>query len=153
MSIVVTNLQDQLTALQESMKTLQDSIVSIETQLKQETEASDFDAFVQGEITPIFGESTSENIIKVLLECRRNGNFHKFNPVYQWKAIHGDLKKRNTLKLVSACYRIRYAKSQTVSPKVYSLRSDVKYAIACPECGSTAKNLHARLVKEGYLTV
>ena len=153
MSIVVTNLQDQLTALQESMKTLQDSITGIETQLKQETEASDFDVFVQNEIAPIFGESTSENIIKVLLECRRNGNFFKFIPVYQWKTIHGDLKKRNTLKVVSAAYRIRYAKSQTVSPQVYSLKSEVKYAIGCHECGSTAKNLHARLVKEGYMTV
>ena len=150
MSIVVTNLQDQLTALQESMKTLQDSITGIESQLKKETEATDFDVFVKNEIAPIFGESTSENIIKVLLECRRNGNFLKFIPVYQWKTIHGDLKKRNTLKLVSACYRIRYVKSASL---VYSLRSDVKYAIACPECGSTAKNLYARLVKEGYLTV
>ena len=150
MSIVVTNLQDQLTALQESMKTLQDSITTIESQLNKETEATDFDVFVKNEITSIFGESTSENIVKVLQECRRNGNFHKFIPVYQWKAIHGDLKKRNTLKLVSACYRIRYVKSASL---VYSLRSDVKYAIACPECGSTAKNLHARLVKEGYLTV
>ena len=153
MSIVITNLQDQLQSLQETMKTLQDSITGIETQLKQEKEASDFDVFVQNEIAPIFGESTSENIIKVLLECRRNGNFLKFNPVYQWKGVKGDLKKRNTLKLVSACYRIRYAKSQTVSPQVYSLKSDVKYAIACPHCGSTAKNLHARLVKERYLTV
>ena len=153
MSIVIANLQDQLTTLQESMKTLQDSISGIELQLKQETEASDFDVFVQNEIAPIFGESTSENIIKVLVECRRNGKFHQFNPVYQWTSIHGDLFKRNTLKLVSACYRIRYAKSQTVSPQVYSLKSEVKYAIACPHCGSTAKNLHARLVQEGYMTI
>ena len=153
MSIVVTNLQDQLTTLQESMKTLQDSITGIEAQLKQETEASDFDVFVQNEIAPIFGESTSENIVKVLLECRRNGNFHKFIPVYQWKAVYGDLKKRNTLKVVSAAYRIRYAKSASLCPKIYSLRSDIKYAIGCHECGSTAKNLHDRLVKEGYMTV
>ena len=153
MSIVITNLQDQLQSLQETMKTLQDSITGIETQLKQEKEASDFDVFVQNEIAPIFGESTSENIIKVLLECRRNGNFHKFIPVYQWKTIHGDLKKRNTLKVVSAAYRIRYAKSQTISPQVYSLNSEIKYATGYHECGSTAKNLHARLVKEGYMTV
>ena len=153
MSTTITNLQDQLQSLQETMKTLQDGITSIKSQLNKETEATDFDVFVKNEITTIFGESTSENIVKVLQECRRNGNFYKFTPVYQWKAIHGDLKKRNTLKLVSACYRIRYSKSASLCPKVYSLQSDVRYAIACPECGSTAKNLHARLVKEGYLTV
>ena len=148
----IINLQNQLNTLQESIKTIQDNITTIKDQLKAETEASDFDVFVQNEISPIFGESTSENIIRVLQECRRNDNFHKFTPVYKWKTIYGDLKKRNTLKLVSACYRIRYSKSPSLCPKIYALRSDVKYAIACPHCGSTAKNLHIRLVKEGYMT-
>ena len=149
----IINLQDQLNTLQESLKTIQDSITTIEDQLKFETEASDFDVFVQNEISPIFGESTSENIIRVLQECRRNGIFHKFSSVYQWKTIHGDLKKRNTLKVVSAAYRIRYAKSASLCPKVYSLRSEVKYSIGCDKCGSIAKNLHTRLVKEGYMTI
>jgi hypothetical protein len=149
----IINLQNQLNTLQESLKTIQDNITIIGDQLKLETEASDFDVFVQNEISPIFGESTSENIIRVLQECRKNNNFHKFSPVYKWKAIYGDLKKRNTLKVVSACYRIRYAKSASLCPKIYSLKSEVKYSTDCDKCGSTAKNLHARLVKEGYMTV
>ena len=125
----------------------------IKNLLKKESEASDFDAFVKNEIIDVFSEPTAENIIKVAKECRRNGNFLMFNAVYQWKTIYGDLKKRNVLKLISAVYRIRYTKSLCKYPKIYSLKSDVKYATACSDCGSIAKNLYMRLVKEGYMTV
>ena len=71
-----------------------------------------------------------------------------FSPVYQWKGIKGDLEKRQLLKLISATYRVKYSRNL---PLVYSLRSEIKYAKACPHCGALASAFYDRLVKEGKI--
>ena len=126
-------------------------MAQLSSQMKVITEAEDFDVFIQSEITPYFGETTADNIIKRLQHCRREGNnYQLFTPVYQWKTVHGDLQKRQVLKLVSAVYRLKYNQKKNGS-NVYSMRSDIKYAKACPECGKIANALYDRLVSEGVM--
>jgi len=145
------SLQSQLDTLIQSMDSIKGSIQQLEVQINKEQEAETFDVFVQNLIEPYFGESTSENIIRILQKCRRNNNnYHYFTGVYQWKSIHGNLEKRQLLKLISAVYRIKYInplKNSTIA----SLRSDVKYAKACPECGKLALAFYDRLVSEGKI--
>lgn len=124
-------------------------MAQLSSQMKVITEAEDFDVFIQSEITPYFGETTADNIIKRLQHCRREGNnYQLFTPVYQWKTVHGDLQKRQVLKLISAVYRIKYNRKDN---NIYSLKSDIKYAKACPECGRIASALYDRLTAEGLV--
>ncbi len=146
----ITDLQTEVLNLQQTMSAIQQSMDNLNNQIKTLTEADSFDAFMQNEIAPIFGESTAENIIKVLQKCRINkNNYIYFNPVYQWKSIYGDLQKRQVLKLISAVYRVKYLPK--TNSNVASLRSDIKYSKECPECGKIASALYDRLVKEGKI--
>lgn len=145
----ITVLQNQILDLQKTVSAVYATITQLEGQIKTLSEAEDFDVFVQKEIAPYFGESTAEHIVNILQKCRKEGNnYQLFNPVYQWKSIHGDLQKRQLLKLISAVYRIKYQKKGS---NIYSLRSDVKYAKACPECGKIAEIFHNRLITEGLM--
>jgi predicted RNA-binding Zn-ribbon protein involved in translation (DUF1610 family) len=145
----ITTLQNQVIDLQKTMVAVQETMNQLQGQIKILTDAEEFDVFVQKEIAPYFGESTAENIVTMLQKCRKEGNnYQLFNPVYQWKNIHGDLQKRQLLKLISAVYRIKY---QKISSNIYSLRSDVKYAKACPECGKIAESFYNRLMSEGLI--
>lgn len=149
-ALKIQELQQQVLDLHKTVEIVNETILKIGQEIKSQLEIEDFDVFIQKEIAPYFGESTSENIIKVLQKCRINGNnFIYFNPVYQWKGIHGDLQKRQLLKLVSAVYRVKYFTKNNC--KVYSLRSDIKYAKACPECGAIAASFYDRLIKEGIM--
>ena len=58
-----------------------------------------------------------------------------------------DLKKRQLMKTVSAVYRYKFGGYR--NPEKYSLRSEIKYAAACPECGEMATILVYRLMAEG----
>jgi len=146
----IQELQDQVLNLTKTVEVVNQTILKISQEIKSELESEDFDVFIQKEIAPYFGESTAENIMRVLQQCRRNGNsFVYFNPVYQWKGIHGDLQKRQLLKLISAVYRVKYLPKN--GNNVYSLRSDIKYAKACPECGAIAASFYDRLMKEGMM--
>jgi len=139
----VLNLKNNMDAIQRTMESLTDKI-------KVLTEAEEFDVFMHQELTPFFGDLTSANIIKALQKCRTEGNnYQYFTPVYQWKSIYGDLQKRQLLKLVSAVYRVKYLPKTNTG--VATLRSDIKYAKACPECGKIASALYDRLVKEGKM--
>ena len=132
----IAALETQVINLQQSMDTIQTAMDALTAQIKTLTAAEEFDIFIQQELTPYFGENTSRNIIKVLQKCRtEDHNYLHFSPVYQWKGIKGDLEKRQLLKLISATYRVKYSRNL---PLVYSLRSEIKYAKACPHCGKIA---------------
>ncbi len=147
----IATLQTQILDVQKTIDIAVTTLAQLQSQVKTMTEAAEFDVFVQQEIAPYFGESTAENIITVLQKCRKEGhNYQYFIPVYQWKSIHGDLQKRQLLKLVSAVYRVKYQPRKNLS-NLYTLRSDIKYAKACPECGAIAENFYNRLVKEGLI--
>ena len=145
----IAALETQVINLQQSMDTIQTAMDALTAQIKTLTEAEEFDIFIQQELTPYFGEKTSRNILKVLQKCRtEDHNYLHFSPVYQWKGIKGDLEKRQLLKLISATYRVKYSRNL---PLVYSLRSEIKYAKACPHCGALASAFYDRLVKEGKI--
>jgi len=146
MSAITTDVAALQIQLQEVLAT----VSNIESQIKTLTEAEEFDVFMLNEMTPFFGDDTSRNIIKVLQKCRtEDHNYFHFSPVYQWKGIKGNLEKRQLLKLISATYRVKYAEKG--DSQVYSLRSDIKYAKACPHCGALASAFYDRLVKEGKI--
>jgi hypothetical protein len=58
-----------------------------------------------------------------------------------------DLQMRQLLKVVSAVYRYKFGGHR--NPEQYSLRSEIKYAKACDECGKLAQVLVNRLIAEG----
>lgn len=153
--VMVTNaqiatLQQQALDLAATIDSVNQTLQSVQDQIKTLTEAEEFDVFIMNELVPFFGESTAENIVKMLQKCRLNGNSYiYFNPVYQWKGIYGDLQKRQLLKLVSAVYRVKY--SQKNANNIYTLKSDIKYAKACPECGAIAATFYNRLASEGLI--
>lgn len=145
----IVSLQNEVINLQQSMATIQTAMDALNSKIKTLTEAEDFDVFVMQELVPYFGEITSRGIIKMLGICRNDDhNYLRFGSVYQWKGIKGNLEKRQLLKLVSAVYRVKYSRNK---PLVYSLRSEIKYAKACPECGKLASAFYDRLVKEGKI--
>jgi hypothetical protein len=138
-----------IAALQIQLKDLLSLASNIEMQMKILTEAENFDVFMLNEMTPYFGEDTSRAIVKTLQVCRNDDhNYLRFAGVYQWKSVKGNLEKRQLLKLISATYRVKYSRNK---PLVYSLRSEIKYAKACPECGKLASAFYNRLVKEGKI--
>lgn len=150
MTTTIAALQTEVLNLNKTLESVNQALSDVKNQIKVLTEADEFDVFIQNEIAPIFGQSTAENIIKALQKCRiNNHNYLHFAPVYQWKSIYGDLQKRQVLKLVSAVYRVKYLPKN--GSNVASLRSDIKYAKACPECGALAQTLYTRLLKEGLI--
>jgi hypothetical protein len=149
-------LQQQLQNITQTIEVLNRSVNEINKELQTQRrlqvnlQQDEFDLFLIQEITPYFGELTATNIVKTLQYCRKCGNDYTcLNPVYQWKDIYGDLQKRQLLKLVSAAYRLKY-KYQTCSSG-YVLRSEIKYANACSECGKLASLFYDRLVQEGMM--
>jgi predicted RNA-binding Zn-ribbon protein involved in translation (DUF1610 family) len=151
MSTTIASLQNEVLNLKKTMESVNQMMQSLNDQIKLITEAEEFDVFVQQEITPYFGESTAENIIKMLQKCRKEGNNYQFfTPVYQWKSIYGNLEKRQLLKLISAVYRIKY-QNPLKNTGISSLKSDIKYAKECPECGRIASAFYTRLLQEGLI--
>lgn len=146
----IATLQTEVVNLQQTMTAIQQSMDALNAQIKTLTEADDFDVFIRNQIAPVFGDSTADNIIKMLQRCRLNGhNYTYFSPVYQWKSIYGNLQKRQMLKLISAVYRVKYHPKN--NSNVSTLRSDIKYARECPECGKLANALFIRLSQEGMI--
>lgn len=133
----------------ESFKTLSDSVENLQQQQKkvasEPVELAPFSAFLMVELTPYFGGKSAKFIVDKLNRCRAIGDFRYFIPVY--KLVDGDLKKRQLLKVVSAVYRYKFLNVK--HPDRYGLRSEIKYAKACPDCGEFAQILVNRLTAEG----
>lgn len=108
-------------------------------------ELAPFNAFLMVELTPYFGGTGAKMIVEKLRRCRAIGDFRYFIPLY--KMTGGDLAKRQLMKTVSAIYRYKFGGYK--NPEQYSLRSEIKYAAACPECGALANVLVNRLKAEG----
>lgn len=150
MSTTIETLTAQIEQLQ---ATVVDSIgmlrseldrIQKEQQLKDDILAP-FSAFLAVELTPYFGAKDSQMIVEKLKRCRSIADYRFFTPVY--KIAGEDLKKRQLLKLVSAVHRYKFGGYK--NPEKYSLKSEIKYAKACTECGNLASILYNRLVKEG----
>lgn len=144
--IELANLQGKVL---ESFKTLNDSIENLQQQQQkvasEPAELVPFGAFLMVELTPYFGGKGAKFIVDKLNRCRAIGDFRYFIPVY--KMTDGDLKKRQVLKVVSAVYRYKFMNVKHHDR--YGLRSEIKYAKACPDCGEFAQILVNRLIAEG----
>lgn len=108
-------------------------------------ELAPFNAFLTVELTPYFGAKGATMIVGKLKRCREIGDFRYFIPAY--KLATDDLRKRQLLKVVSAVYRYKFGGYK--NPEQYSLRSEIKYAKACDDCGVLAQVLVSRLIAEG----
>lgn len=113
--------------------------------INEPKELAPFNAFLTVELTPYFGAKGATMIVEKLRRCRAIGDFRYLIPLY--RITEGDLAKRQLLKTVSAVYRFKFGGAR--NPQQHSLRSEIKYAAACPECGALAKVLVTRLQAEG----
>jgi hypothetical protein len=152
MSATIETLTAQLQQLQDnflqSVETINAAINEIqEEQKKNEDILAPFSAFLTVELTPYFGASGATLIVDKLKRCRAIADYRYFIPVY--KIAGEDLKKRQLLKLVSAVHRYKFGGYKT--PEKYSLKSEIKYAKACDDCGKLANTLYTRLQKEGLI--
>ena len=108
-------------------------------------ELAPFNAFLTVELTPYFGATNATKIVTKLQRSRAINDFRYFISMY--RLVEGDLQKRQLLKVVSAVYRYKFGGRN--NPQQYSLRSEIKYAKACDECGKLAQVLVNRLIAEG----
>jgi hypothetical protein len=150
LSSAIAELANLQSKVLESFKTLADSVDSLQQQqqtvvVSKSNELAPFSAFLMVELTPHFGGSGAKMIVEKLNRSRAIGDFRYFSPVY--KIADGDLKKRQLLKVVSAVYRYKFLNVR--HPDRYALRSEIKYAKACPDCGEFAQVLVNRLIAEG----
>ena len=113
--------------------------------INEPVELAPFNAFLTVELTPFFGAKEATMIVEKLRRCRAIADFRYFIPMY--KMAGDDLKKRQLLKAVSAVYRYKFGGYK--NPEQYSLRSEIKYAAACDDCGQLANILVNRLKAEG----
>jgi len=152
MSTTIETLTAQLEEFQKTYAQGMESILNTfkeyqEEQKKNEDVLAPFSAFLTVELTPYFGASGATMIVDKLKRCRAIADYRYFIPAY--KIAGEDLKKRQLLKLVSAVHRYKFGGYK--NPEKYSLRSEIKYAKACDECGKLANTLYTRLQKEGLI--
>lgn len=143
----VVNLRKTLDTITQTMETITNQLQNL-SQVETQSKVEKFDTFIQKELIVYFGATTSANLVKLLQHCRSIDNFQPFTAAYHWKSIYGDAKKRQLLKLLSATYRIKYL-NPVKHPGVAALKSEVKYAKECPECGEMAHAFYNRLIAEG----
>jgi hypothetical protein len=149
-----TDLQQitaQLATVAESLTTLQEALALLQAQqaAKPNTNAlAPFSAFLMVELTPYFGGAGAKTIVDRLNRCNAIKDYRFFIPIY--KLAGEDLEKRQLLTLVSSVHRYKFIYSKHhQTPQKYSLKSEIKYAKACPHCGKLANVLYDRLVAEG----
>jgi hypothetical protein len=152
MSATIETLTAQLQELQTSFLSSIETISTAINEIQEEQKKNDdilapFSAFLTVELTPYFGASGATMIVDKLKRCRAIADYRYFIPVY--KIAGEDLKKRQLLKLVSAVHRYKFGGYK--NPEKYSLRSEIKYAKACDDCGKLANTLYTRLQKEGLI--
>ena len=110
-------------------------------------ELAPFNTLLQSELVAYFGEQDAALIVTALKRSYAIGDYRYLIPTY--KIAGEDLKKRQLLKLVSAVHRYKFGGYKDAQK--YSLRSVIKYAKACDECGQLANTLYTRLQKEGLI--
>jgi len=149
-----TDLQQitaQLATVAESLTTLQEALALLQAQQAAKPNINalaPFSAFLMVELTPYFGGAGAKTIVDRLNRCNAIKDYRFFIPTY--KLAGEDLDKRQLLKIVSAVHRYKFIYSKHHNtPQKYSLKSEIKYAKACPHCGALAAVLYDRLVKEG----
>ena len=112
-------------------------------------------ANVLKEFYPNDADERALSILEGLKISRRNEDYRSFIPTYWQFNARNNLKIRQLLKLVSAADRIIHFTNTRAYNKqqLSSLRSEIKFARMCPECGSMANNLWDRIMKDPNVTI
>ena len=112
-------------------------------------------AIVLKEFYPNDADERALSILEGLKISRRNEDYRSFIPTYWQFNARNNLKIRQLLKLVSAADRIIHFTNTRAYNKqqLSSLRSEIKFARMCPECGSMANNLWDRIMKDPNVTI
>jgi hypothetical protein len=144
----LATMADSLSTLQEALQQLQAASVTVQPSTTGKAALAPFSAFLMVELTPYFGGAGAKAIVDRLNRCNAIKDYRFFIPIY--KMPGEDLDKRQLLKLVSSVHRYKFIYSKHhQTPQKYSLKSEIKYAKACPHCGALAAVLYDRLVAEG----
>ena len=149
--------------LTESVKTIAVSLAKMET-IKSEKEQQEdtWDDFITKEMSdflvefyPETANYVSENVVKTLQLCRTHGDYRSLRPTYFRYNASKNLKVRQMLKLISAADRMKFfgkfAHRSYHKAYLYVLKSQIKYAKACPECGMIANKIWDRMEKESII--
>ncbi len=149
--------------LTESVKTIAVSLSEIETTQKEKEQQEDtWDNFLAKEMSDLLVEfypetanSVSEDVVKALQLCRTHGDYRSLIPTYHQYNASENLKVRQMLKLVSAADRMKFfgkfANRSYTKAYLSTLKSEIKYAKACPECGMIAGKIWDRMEKENMI--
>ena len=105
-----------------------------------------------------FPSAANERAVSVLdglKVCRRNEDYRFFIPTYVQLGASDNLKIRQLLKLVSAADRIIHFTNTRAytNQQISSLRSAIKFARMCPECGAMADRFYGAILKDPNVTV
>jgi len=102
-------------------------------------------------------KSQTEHLISSLKFCRRCVDYRMLSPTYHYFGASEIPKVRRFLKLVSACDRIVHFTNSKyrhyTTKQLSTLRSEIKYARMCSECGSIANKFWDRVMKDPNVTV
>jgi hypothetical protein len=131
-----------------------------------EVEYINWDTFVENETKKLLidyykktetAESRTKHLISSLKFCRRYADYRMLIPTYHYFGASENPKIRQFLKLVSACDRIVHFTNSKyrhyTNNQLSTLRSEIKYARMCPECGSIANKFWDRVMKDPNVTV
>ena len=112
-------------------------------------------ANVLREFYPNDADEKAISILDGLKVCRRNEDYRFLIPTYFQFGASDNLKIRQLLKLVSAADRIIHFTNTRAYTKqqLSSLRSEVKFARMCPECGAMANRFHDAIMKDSNVTI
>lgn len=144
-------LQDTVKASVNVIETLQNEIKNLEAQAQVKAQVQDVDVtfctFLSIELSRHFVPVVADEIVEKLKRCRKIGDYQYFTTAYRF--ANGDYHNRQLLKLVSAAYRLKFGNF----PRSYQycLKSEIKYAKMCPECGEFAAILYDRMKKENLI--
>ena len=106
-----------------------------------------FEQFIVQQITPELGAELAQQVVDVLEGIKNTEpDFRKFRVMYSKVET---IEHRQLLKVVSATYRVKYARFQK-EQYLSAIFSTIKYATICPHCGSLAAGFIVRLKQEGY---
>jgi len=149
--------------LTESIKTVAISLAETEkVQREVDDYENNWDTFLIKEMSDLLVEfypesanHVSEDVVKALQLCRNHGDYRSLIPTYHQYNASENLKVRQMLKLVSAADRMKFfgkfAHRSYNKAYLSSLKSEIKYAKACPECGAIAGKIWDRMEKENMI--
>lgn len=145
---------NSLTLLKDEVKELQEENDNLNKKIVKQAAGIEVQSF-HDFLIEIFAEVTGDGdfakrAVLLLNECRTQPTmtYHSLNILYR-EIDENDVMKRNAMSSLSKVYRFVFGNSSRQA----DLRSEVKYLIKCPHCGSMAKAIIEKVNASTHLTV